>query len=86
LFNALEKYCKLKSSKEEMKKGDLFYISVRSEALKLVDQFQDHESTNYQETKRISSFFILDFIEDNYGLEILELESGNFLKEKIHFM
>jgi hypothetical protein len=28
----------------------------------------------------------LDFIEDNYGLEILELESGNFLKEKIHFM
>jgi hypothetical protein len=86
LFHALEDahLYWLENSSSKGKQG--YYSQVQKLLQEQIEEFQNDHVYLESEQYRIASFFILDFVKENYGLEVMEFKKGDKLEEKMRLM
>ncbi|KAA1110483.1 hypothetical protein PGT21_023029 [Puccinia graminis f. sp. tritici] len=93
-FHTLEKYHILKNSisQEEqnlLKQTNSGYSHAKSVVKELIEDFEKEETQSRNlaiKGNRVKSFSFLQFIEENYGLDILDIETTTLFKEKFDLM
>ncbi|KNZ52432.1 hypothetical protein VP01_3578g2 [Puccinia sorghi] len=56
------------------------YSQIRNKVQDLIEMFQNSKSSK----DTLAAFFVLDFIQNNYGLEILDVQKGELFQEKMN--
>ncbi|KNZ55207.1 hypothetical protein VP01_273g5 [Puccinia sorghi] len=88
LFHTLEGICSVSpedpSSKaqEVLKNAEPQYSTIIKNVQNLINKF-DHAQ---DERSRINAFFVLDFIQKNYGLEMIDVKTGDKFEERMMLM
>ena len=93
LFHTLEKLFSSASRNslsnarlEYYRNQDPDYSEIKKSVQKFIYMFQKNSDNQVDKDWRERSFFYLDFIQNNYGFEIFQLEKGEKFEEKMSFM
>jgi hypothetical protein len=65
---------------------DAKYSKIRTIFEKLIIQFHDDQEDHAAQGKRVVSFLVLNFVKAHYGIEIMNIEKGSKLVEKMELM
>ncbi|KNZ48499.1 hypothetical protein VP01_5621g1, partial [Puccinia sorghi] len=69
-----------KFSKNTLNHGEIHqYSQIRNRVQAIIQRF----NTSEDEKMATAAFFVLDFIQSNYGLEILDIQKGELIQEKM---
>ena len=71
---------------KELRNKDPNYLQIQASLKELILTFEDNYYYKFKTINRKRPFFILDFIQTHYGLEIFELQKGDKFEEKMNLM
>jgi hypothetical protein len=93
LFHTLEKHLSYISDKslskkmlEDLKSQDPHYVQMKKIFEGLLLHFHNNDFVHNACMRRIAGFFVLDFLQANYGLDIMGVAKGEDLEEKMKLM
>jgi hypothetical protein len=72
-----------KNKQNNIRMEDTNCSQMRELVQELISQFQENQGGNSTQDKMIASFFVVDFIQANYDLEIMCVEKGEEFEEKM---
>ena len=62
------------------------YSQIETIFQKMIIKFHDDQACHISQGKRVSSFLALNFLQSHYGIQIVNIEQGEKLVEKMEFM